>query len=129
MEQILLTNGIPKEIVGAILMLYKNTKVKVCSSEGDTDFFDVVAGVLPWDRLGSYLFIISLDYVLRMSIDLMKENCRRYSAQTITVADFADDIVLLANTPAQAEFRLHIVERAAGGIGLHVNADKTVHVL
>ena len=39
--------------------------------------------------------------------------------------DYADDIMLLANTPAQAESLLHSLERAAGGIGLHVNADKT----
>ena len=57
------------------------------------------------------MFIICLDYVLRTSIYLMKENgcklakerSRRYPAQTITDADYADDIALLANTPAQAE--------------------------
>ena len=36
-----------------------------------------------------------------------------------------DDIELLANTPAQDESLLHSLERAAGSIGLHVNADKT----
>ena len=39
--------------------------------------------------------------------------------------DYTDDIAFLANTPAQAESLLHSLERAAGGIGLHVNADKT----
>ena len=37
----------------------------------------------------------------------------------------ADDITLLANTPTQAESLLHFQEQAAGGIGLHVNANKT----
>ena len=46
MEQILLANGLPKETVAAIIMLYKNTKVKVRSSDGDADYFDSVAGVL-----------------------------------------------------------------------------------
>ena len=40
-------------------------------------------------------------------------------------ADYADDISLLRNTPAQAEFLQHSLERAAPGIGHHVNADKT----
>ena len=31
---------------------------------------------------------------------------------------------LLTNTPAQADFLLQSLEKAAGGIGLHVNADK-----
>ena len=56
---------------------------------------------------------------------LAKERSWRYTVQTITDVDYADDIALLANTPAQAESLLHSLERAAGGIGLHVNADKT----
>ena len=39
--------------------------------------------------------------------------------------DYADDIVLLANTPPQAETLLHSLERVASGTGLHVNTDKT----
>ena len=40
-------------------------------------------------------------------------------------ADYANDIVLLANTPAQAKTLLHCLEQAAAGIGIHVNKDKT----
>ena len=56
---------------------------------------------------------------------MANEKSRRSSAHTITDVDYIDDISLLANTPAQAESLLHSLERAAGGIGLHVNADKT----
>ena len=80
--------------------------------------------------LASYLFIICLDYVLWTSIDKIKENgfeltmkrSRRYPTKTITDAV---DIAILANTPAQAETLLHSLERAAAGMGLHVNAHKT----
>ena len=68
MEQMLLAYGLPKETVAAIMMLYKNKKVKVRSPDGDTDYFDTVAGVLQGDTLAPYLFIIFLDYVLRTSI-------------------------------------------------------------
>ena len=53
---------------------------------------------------------------------------RRYSAKTITDTDFADDIAILTNTPNQAETPLHSLERAAAGIGLHVNAHKTEYM-
>ena len=94
--------------IASISMLYKNTKVRVCSVDGDTDYFDIVAGVLQGDSIAPYLFIICLDYVLRTSIDLIKENdfkltkarSRRCHAQTLKDADYADDIALLANTPA-----------------------------
>ena len=134
--QILLANGLPEEIITAIIMQYKNMKVKFCSPDEVTDYFDIVTGVLQGDTLAPYLFIISLDYVLQTSIDLMKENSftlakarsRRYPTQTIKDADDADNISLLANTPTQAESLLHSLERAAGGIGLHVNADKTEYM-
>ena len=58
MEQILLAYCLPKETVAAIMMLYKNTKVKVRSSDGDTDYFEIGAGVLQGDTFASYLFII-----------------------------------------------------------------------
>ena len=51
-----------------------------------------------------------------------------YPAKTITDADYADDIALLANTPNQAETILHSFERTSTGIGLHVNAHKTEYM-
>ena len=91
-------------------MLYRNTKVNVRSPDGDTDYFDIVAGVLQRDRLAPFLFIICLDYVLRTSIDkiienyfkLTKKRSRRYPAKTITDADKTDDIALLVNASYQA---------------------------
>ena len=74
MEQILLAYGIPKETVATITILYRNTKVKVRSPDGDTEYFDIIAGILQGDTLAPYLFIICLDYVLRTSIDKIKEN-------------------------------------------------------
>ena len=111
MEQILLAYGLPEETVAAITILDRNIKVKVRSPDGDTEYFDIVAGVLQGDKLAPYLFIISLDYELRTSIDNVRENgfvlikkrSRRYPAKTITDADYADDIALLANTTNQAE--------------------------
>ena len=136
MEQIRLAYGLPKETVAAITILYKNTKVKVRSPDGDTEYFDIVAGVLQGDMLAPYLFIICLDYVLRTSIDKIRENSfeltkkrsRRYPAKTITDADYADDIAIVANTPNQAETLRHSLERAVAGIGLHVNAHKTEYM-
>ena len=114
------------------MMLYRNIKGKVCSPDGDTDYFDIVAGVLQADTLALYLFIICLDYMLRMSIDKMKDNgfkltkerSRRYPAQKITHADYANDIALPANAYAHVKTLLHSLEWAAAGIGFHINAHK-----
>ena len=39
----------------------------------ETDYFDIVAGVLQGDTLALYPFIMCLDYVLRTFIDKMKK--------------------------------------------------------
>ena len=116
-KMVLLAYGQPKETVAAIMILYINTKVKVRSLDGDTDYFDIVAGVLQRDTLAPYLFIICLGYVLRTSIDKIKENgfeltkkSRRYSAKAITDANYANDVAILANAPAKAEILLHSLE-------------------
>ena len=62
------------------------------------------------------------------ALKLAKERSRRYPAQTIMDIDYADDIADIVNSPAQAESLLHSLEWAAGGIGLHVNADKTEYM-
>ena len=54
------------------MMLYRNTEIKVRSADGPTDSFDIVVGILRGYTFVPYLFIICLDYILRMSIDLMK---------------------------------------------------------
>ena len=83
--------------------------------------------------MGHILAPYQIIILLRTSIDLMKESfftlkkvrSRRYSAQTITVVHYADDIALLAITPSQVESQLLSLEQAAGDISLYVNANKT----
>ena len=110
--------------------------MKVRSPDGGTQYLDIVAEVLQGDTLALYLFIICLDYVLRTSIDKIRENgfeltkkrSRRYPTKTITDAEYADDIAILANTSNQAETLQHSLERAAPGIDLYVNAHKTEYM-
>ena len=136
MEQILLAYGVPKGTFAAIMILYRNTTVKVQSPDGDTEYFNIVAGVLQGDTIAPYFFIICLDYMLRTLIDKIKENgfeltkkrSRSYPAKTIIDADYADDIAILANTPNQAKTLLYSLEQTAAGIGLHVNENKTEYM-
>ena len=37
-------------------MLYKNTKEMVCSPDGNSNFFDIVAGVFQGDILAPYVY-------------------------------------------------------------------------
>ena len=86
MRGILIAYGIPQERVDAIIMLHQDTCSMVRSPDGNTEFFDIIAGVLQGDTLAPYIFIICLDYVLRRAPDenkklrltLTKQKSRRY---------------------------------------------------
>ena len=119
MEPILLAYDLLKETATIIMRLNKNINTIVHSTDGDTNFFNIFAGILQGDTLALLLFIICLDYILQMSLDLMKENgvslkkkarSRRYPTKTITDADYADDLALLANTHTQTKYPLQSLD-------------------
>ena len=89
--------------------------------------------MLQGDTLAPFLFIIVLDYVLRLSLDTINykglqihpRRSRRQPATHITDLDFADDIALVSDLVTNAEALLHSVEDAASLVGLHCNETKT----
>ena len=91
---------------------------------GDTDFFDIVAGVL--QRYVLVLFIVWQDYALWTSADLFNENSFtfkkisiRYLAEKMTDADYENNFTLLANTPARAE-SLHSLKEVLAFTGTQI---------
>ena len=128
--------GILPQIIKAVNTLYNETEAQVLSPDGDTDFFQIQAGVLQGDTLAPILFILSLDYVMRNAttnpqetgFTLNPRRSSRHPAATITDADFADDIALLSDTIEKAQLLLLRVEIAAESIGLHVNEKKTEYI-
>ena len=74
------------------------------------------------------MFRTSIDKIRENGFELIKKRSRRYPAKTITDANYADAIAILANTPNQAGTLLHSLERATAGIDLHVNAHKTEYM-
>ena len=134
MLKILRAYGIPDIIVQAISVMYSNTKAVVLSPDGETDAFQIQAGVLQGDTLAPYLFVIVLDYVMRIALGKDEDNLgftisprrsRRQPADVITDLDFADDIALLSDTLDQAQELLSRVESAADAVGLQMNVSKT----
>ena len=133
MFEILGLYGIPSEIIEAVKVLYSNTQATVLTPDGETEPFDILAGILQGDTLAPFLFIIVIDYIMCISVDQTKEKgllyqprkSSRYPALHITDADFADDIALLSDNLTNAQALLSALESAANCTGLHLNATKT----
>ena len=73
MKEILIKYGIPEETANAIMMLYNNTRAMVRSPDGDTLFFQITTGMLQGDTLAPFIFIICLDYILKILLDNDRE--------------------------------------------------------
>ena len=54
MFEILELYGIPKEIIEAIKVFYTNTQATVLTPDGETDSFDILAGILQGDTLAPF---------------------------------------------------------------------------
>ena len=98
------------------------------ASRGYSDLSIQLFLYFPNRLINNHLFLILIDKIKENCFKLTKKRSRRYPAKTISNADYADDIAILANTPVQAETLLHSLEWAAAGIGLHVNAHKTEYM-
>ena len=114
--------------------MYTNTKAKVVSPDGETDLFDITAGVLQGDTLAPFLFVIVLDYAMRkamagseeeLGFTITPRKSRRHPKEVIADLDFADDISLLSDEMIQAQKLLLNVESECKKVGLGLNGPKT----
>ena len=122
------------ETVNAIKITYMNTTCIVSTPDGDTDPFSIITGVLQGDPLAPFLFIICLDYAMRLSVldtdglVLKRRRSRRHPQQQLTDLDFADDIALFEETIRSAQNLLNRVEIACQSVGLFLNPSKTKYM-
>jgi len=98
--RILRAFNIPPRMLNAINLLYENTRARVVTPDGETEYFEIKAGVLQSDTLAPYLFAIVLDYIMRktyidreeeLGFQLHRRRSRWNPAIIITDLDFADN--------------------------------------
>ena len=143
--EILHAYGIPEKLARAISIMYADTVAKVISPDGETDFFEILAGVLQGDTLAPFFFIIVIDNVMRTALEdhesiglplnlerttrlPRKVNQASQCAKHITDTEYADDLCLISETLEQAQDLLKWVEEAAAEVGLSVNEKKTEYM-
>ena len=73
MMRILKAYGIPSNLLRAIERMYSNTNASIVTPDGETEKFEITAGVLQGDTLAPFIFIIVLDYAMRKALGNGKE--------------------------------------------------------
>jgi hypothetical protein len=124
MFEILELYGIPSKLIAAIRVLYTDTCSTILTPDGKTSPFQIQAGILQGDTLAPFLFIIVVDYVLRMSVDtinskgyqLKERVSSRHPAKYLTDTDFTDGIALMSQSLADADSLLQSLEKASNSV-------------
>ena len=137
MLHILHLYGLPDKIIAGIKTMYDNPETFVLSLDGATNAFFTTAGILLGDTLESYLFIIVVDYILRISLDpinnhgltLQERKSTCHPSKHITDLDYADDIALLSDQVNNAEILLQSLETPAHKVDLTLSSIKTECIL
>ena len=73
MFEILRLYGIPEGIIAAIKVMYTDNSSTVMTTDGETQAFPTLAGILQGDTLAPFLFIMVVDYIMRVSVDTITE--------------------------------------------------------
>ena len=126
LPNILASYGIPVTIIKAIMSLYMNTKAKVMTPEGITLEFLTNLGILQGDVLAPLIFIIVLDFILRLAIG--PRDGFKVGTDHIADFDFADDIATVTDSIAENTRLCQSISDIAAQYGLLINIDKTKYM-
>lgn len=121
--KILSLYGVPDKLIEAVKRLYKDSKAVVFVNGKESEPFNITTGVLQGDVLAPFLFIIVIDHIMRCcecqhGWIYRPRRSSRHPDLRINDLDFADDIVLLANSIREACEQLEDLRVEAAEVGL-----------
>jgi hypothetical protein len=122
--KVLQSNGIPNKIISLISDLYRDGRCAVKLPFGVSMPFTVKTGVRQGCILSPLLFNMSIDWVMRQVVR-PGDGVAISDNLNLADTDYADDIMLISNSPVEAQDLLNRLETAAGKMGLRINAAKT----
>ena len=120
---ILLSYGIPERIVKAIGNIYDNSRCRVRTEDGLSDWFQVLTGVRQGCILSPILFAVAIDWVLKKAT---KDHGIVWTGGAkLSDLDFADDIAALSDSTQGLQTVMDSISNASARLGLMISRKKT----
>lgn len=110
-----------------IEQIYHNSKCRVSTEEGYSDWFEVITGVRQGYILSLLLFTIAVDWVIKHATE--GKGIQRTDGRKLADLDFADNIATLADIPPKLQLLVDEISRFAGHIELIISTEKTNNML
>jgi hypothetical protein len=126
--QILRLYGVPGELAGPVMPLYKGTTATVRTPEGITEAFPTTSGILQGDTLAPFLFVVVMDYILSSALLPLSNEAFAISPgpSSLPALAFADDVAIFASSFEGAEKMIASLVAAASPVGMYLNFFKTM---
>ena len=123
--KIMKSYGIPDKFITMVKAFYRNCRVAVLHGSSKSEWFDVKSGVKQGCVMSGFLFLLVVDWIMRKTLSDGKTGIRWHMMETLEDLDYADDIVLLAETWRHAQKKLSNLNRYGLQTGLKINCVKT----
>ena len=104
---------VPERLINMVMALYVNTKSRVKTGAGTSEEFEIRVGVHQGSALSPMLFV------------LVMEEATKEERRDLWELLYADDLVITAETRAEAITRFNTWKRTMGKRGMKVNMEKT----
>ena len=125
MSKIMRHYGVPECFVKLVTDLHDGTHCKVMVDGSLSDSFEVKSGVMQGGILSPLLFIMIIDYVMKRVVRETDEGIVWEEGRKLVDLDYADDIVLICESPEGTQRVLDCLVREGEKVGLVINCEKT----
>ena len=105
-----------------------NQKATVMVDGIESRELSVTRGILQGDTLAPYLFIIVVDWMLKMLRATDGPSFKLTDSCKFSELAFADDIAQISESMEDAQAQLDRLQKIGKAVGLHINASKTEYM-
>ncbi|KAK6758616.1 hypothetical protein RB195_016064 [Necator americanus] len=117
--------GVPRKLVRLLDDMNQRTTAAVRTPAGCTTPFVVVTGVGQWAVAGPFLFNFATDDIMRRTVDLCPADIvLAPSGCPLTDLEYADDVVIFAESSTKLQHVVNLVSKLAAAYGLRLRPDK-----
>ena len=117
--------GVSSSIVNILRKLYSGQQAAVRVEGELTEWFSIKKGVRQGCLMSPMLFNFYSEEVMRQAVDELTGTGITISGQVFNNLRYADDIVLIATSPAGLQSLLNEVDKVSGEFQLEINSRKT----
>ena len=121
---IMIADGIPPKLVRLIKAYYTATTARVRVLGADSPTFSLTAGVRQICPMSPVLFNFAIDWIMNQATEV-SDGCWLSPECKMTDLDYADDIVILGDTPSNLQPMLDKISLFSMKVNLKINVSKT----